>query len=219
MLHEFSIVYEHRDRLFSGLLNTIWIATVATILSVIIGTGIAMALMSKQRLLRQTVRVFVDTMRCVPFLLLAYIVYFGLPSLGLRFDSISSGIAALAIYHAAYTGEILRGAWVSLPREHAEAGEAYGFHGFNLFYRIIAPSLVLAAVPILGNQVIQVVKDTAFLTIITVPELTHQASAIQSMYYVPFGAFVAAIALYWILCRAVELVVRYTENLAEERRS
>ena len=218
MLQEFSIVLEHKDRLLIGLGNTIWISVISTILSTVIGAGLAIALMSKVTLLRRSVRVFIDAMRCVPFLLLAYIVYYGLPSLGLRFDNVSSGIASLALYNAAYMGEILRGAWVSLPKEYAEAGEAYGFHGFKLFYRIIMPSLVLAAVPVLGNQVIQIVKDTAFLTIIAVPELTHEASAIQSMYYVPFGAFVAAIALYWLICRAVEFAVQYTEHLAEIRR-
>ena len=218
MMQEFSIVFEHKDRLLIGLGNTVWIAIISTILSTIIGCGLAMALMSKLAILRNCVRVFIDAMRCVPFLLLAYIVYYGLPSLGLRFDNISSGIASLALYNAAYMGEILRGAWVSLPKEYAEAGEAYGFHGFELFYRIIMPSLVLSAVPVLGNQVIQIVKDTAFLTIIAVPELTHEASAIQSMYYVPFGAFVAAIALYWVICRLVEFAVQYTERLAEIRR-
>lgn len=218
MLQEFSIVLEHKDRLLIGLGNTVWIATISTVLSTIIGAALAMALMSRHVLLRRAVRVFIDAMRCVPFLLLAYIVYYGLPSLGVRFDNLSAGIASLSLYNAAYMGEILRGAWVSLPREYAEAGEAYGFHGFKLFHRIIMPSLVLAAVPVLGNQVIQIVKDTAFLTIIAVPELTHEASAIQSMYYVPFGAFVAAIALYWLICRMVEFVVQYTEHLADMRR-
>src|SRR5260370_71711 len=77
---------------------------------------------------------------------------------------------------------------------------------------------LIAAVPIIGNQVIQIIKDSAFLTILAVPELTQAASAIQSTYFVPFAAFVAAVALYWVLCRAVELTVAWTERRAEERR-
>jgi polar amino acid transport system permease protein len=72
--------------------------------------------------------------------------------------------------------------------------------------------------PVLGNQMIQIIKDSAFLTIIAVPELTHEASAIQSMYYVPFAAFVSAVVLYWVLCRLVELAVAGVERRARARR-
>ena len=66
--------------------------------------------------------------------------------------------------------------------------------------------------------IIQVIKDTAFLMIIAVPELTHAASSIQSTYYVPFAAFCAAILLYWMLCALVEWGVGRIEAVAEKRR-
>jgi polar amino acid transport system permease protein len=78
--------------------------------------------------------------------------------------------------------------------------------------------VVLAISPVLGNQMIQIIKDSAFLMIIAVPELTHAASSIQSTYYVPFAAFVAAVALYWLLCRCVELLVAFSERRAAQRR-
>ena len=82
------------------------------------------------------------------------------------------------LYNSAYMAEILRGAWSRLPPDYA-AGRAlsFGFHGFTLYRRIILPPIVLAAAPVIGNQVIQVIKDTAFLMIIAVPELTHAASS------------------------------------------
>jgi polar amino acid transport system permease protein len=112
----------------------------------------------------------------------------------------------------------LRGAWASLPREHIDAGQAFGFSGWQLYRRIILPPILMACVPVLGNQIIQIIKDSAFLTIIAVPELTHEASAIQSMYYVPFAAFVSAVVLYWLLCRIVEMLVGLIERRAEKRR-
>jgi len=65
---------------------------------------------------------------------------------------------------------------------------------------------------------VQIIKDTAFLTIIAVPELTHAASSIQSEFYVPFAAFIAAVLLYWALCMIVEAGVYAVERLAEDRR-
>jgi polar amino acid transport system permease protein len=69
-----------------------------------------------------------------------------------------------------------------------------------------------------GNQLIQIIKDTAFLTIIAVPELTQAASGIQAQYFVPFAAFIVAIFIYWMLCLLVEGGVLVVERLAEARR-
>ncbi|HXW27432.1 MAG TPA: amino acid ABC transporter permease [Xanthobacteraceae bacterium] len=214
MNHEFAIVWAHKDRLLVGFGNTIVLSLLATAAALALASPIAIALMAHQRTIRALARGLVDGMRCIPFLLLAYIVYYALPTLGIRFDNWTAGLCALVIYNAAYMAEILRGAWASLPREHIDAGLAFGFSGLKLYRRIVLPPIVLACMPVLGNQMIQIIKDSAFLTIIAVPELTHEASAIQSMYYVPFAAFVSAVALYWVLCRMVELVVAAIERRA-----
>lgn len=218
MMREFGIVWAHRGRLLDGLLNTVLLSSLGTILALLLGIVIAAGLTSRNRPLALATRGLVDTMRCIPFLLLVYIVYFALPEIGIRFNNWSSGLCALVVYNAAYMGEILRGAWASLPREYTDAAHAFGFHGLRLYRRIILPPVFLAAVPVVGNQVIQVIKDSAFLTIIAVPELTHAASAIQSTYYVPFAAFVTGVALYWSLCRLVELGVAFIERRAEAQR-
>jgi polar amino acid transport system permease protein len=218
MIREFGVVLEHRDKLLSGLANTVLLAGIGSVLALILGAFVAMALMARNPLIRLGTQWLVDFMRCVPFLMLAYIVYYGLPSVGINFDNFTAGLAAIVVYNAAYMGEILRGAWSRLPPDYTQAAHSFGFHGFTLYRRIILPPIVMAAAPIMGNQVIQVIKDTAFLMIIAVPELTHAASSIQSTYYVPFAAFCAAILLYWLLCMAVEWGVRLIEGVAEGRR-
>jgi polar amino acid transport system permease protein len=80
------------------------------------------------------------------------------------------------------------------------------------------PPLALNAAPVIGNQIIQIVKDSAFLTIIALPELTNAASAIQSQYFVPFAAFITAMLLYWALCLVVEAFVAVLGRMAEARR-
>jgi polar amino acid transport system permease protein len=218
MIHDFGIVWSERALLLSGLANTAIISSLAAVASLLLGFVLTPALMSKRRALSMPARVFVDSMRCVPFLLFAYIVYYGLPSFGIRLDNWSSGLAALTIYNAAYMAEILRGAWVAQPREPIEAGVAFGFSGLTLFRRIILPPLLLSAGPVLGNQMIQIIKDSAFLTIIALPELTHAASSIQSRHYVPFAAFITAVFLYWGLCLIIEAGVNTVGHLAEARR-
>ena len=218
MIHDFGIVWSERGLLLSGLANTAILSALAAVAALLLGFALTPAVMSKHRIVSVAARLLVDGMRCVPFLLFAYIVYYGLPSLGLRLDNWSSGLAALIIYNAAYMAEILRGAWVAQPREPIEAGIAFGFSELRLFRRIILPPLLLAAGPVIGNQVIQIIKDSAFLTIIALPELTHAASSIQSRHYVPFAAFITAVLLYWGLCLVIEAGVSSVGRLADARR-
>ncbi len=213
MMNELLIVWQHRGLLLDGFVNTAWISLAASIAALVFGTPLSTGLMSRRAPVAWASTVLVDAMRCVPFLLFAYLIYYGLPSLGLRLSNWSSGLAALIIYHPAYMAELLRGAWRGLPRETVEAGRAFGFHG--LFRRVILPPVMFAALPNIGNQVI---KDSAFLTVIAVQELTYAATAIQSTYYVPFGAFIVAIGLYWLLCLAVKGVVGVAGAQAALRR-
>jgi polar amino acid transport system permease protein len=218
MIHDFGIVWSERALLLNGLANTAILSALSAVAALLLGFMLTPALMAKHRMVSAAARAFVDGMRCVPFLLFAYIVYYGLPSLGIRLDNWSSGLAALIVYNAAYMAEILRGAWVSQPREPIEAGIAFGFSELRLFRRIILPPLLLSAGPVIGNQVIQIIKDSAFLTIIALPELTHAASSIQSRRYVPFAAFITAVFLYWGLCLVIEAGVGSIGRLAEARR-
>lgn len=218
MIRDIAIVWEHVDMLLDGLVNTVLLTLIGASLALALGAVVAVALMSSNRAVRLVSRGLVDLMRCVPFLMLTYLVYYGLPRLGLRFDNWTAGLVAIVIYNTAYMAEIIRGIWSRLERETIEAGIAFGFHGWRLVARIILPQIVLTAGPMIGNQLIQIIKDTAFLTIITVPELTHAANAISAQYFVPFAGFVSAVLLYWALCMLVEVGVFAVERLAEKRR-
>ena len=217
-MNEFAVVWQYRGMLLTGFENTVIIVVVAAAGSLVLGALLSIPLMSPRAAVKAAATVYVDAMRCVPFLLFVYLIYYGLPSLGLRFDNWSTGIVALTLYNSAYTGEVLRGSWASLPKEQIEAGHAFGFSGWRLFRRIILPPVLFSALPLIGNQLIQIVKDSAFLTIIAVAELTHQATALQTTYFVPFASFLAAVALYWVTCVTIESTVGYVNRFAEERR-
>jgi polar amino acid transport system permease protein len=218
MMRDLALIWQNADRLLDGLINTVILSLAGASLALVFGAMLAVPLMSSNRVLRLASRGLVDLMRCVPFLMLTYLIYYGLPRIGLRFDSWTAGLLALVIYNTTYMAEIIRGIWSGLGRETIEAGIAFGFHGWRLVSRIILPQVVLSAGPMIGNQLIQIIKDTAFLTIITVPELTHAANSIQAQYFIPFAMFFVAIMIYWALCMLVELGVHTVERLAERRR-
>jgi polar amino acid transport system permease protein len=203
MMNGLAIVWQQRATMLNGLLTTLELSIIGAILAAILGAAIFAALISPARPVRYAAIALVDAMRCVPFMLFCYLLYYGLPSAGLTMDNFTVGIVALSVYHASYMAELLRGAWKELPKDTVDAGIAFGFHGVGLL-RIILPPVVIAAVPMLGNQFIQIIKDSAFLVIIAVQELTFAANAIQSIYYVPFASFMCAVLCYWMLCLLVE---------------
>ena len=95
MIHDFGIVWSERALLLSGLANTAILSALSAAAALLLGFMLTPALMSKRSAIAGTARVFVDGMRCVPFLLFAYIVYYGFPSLGVRLDNWTSGLAGV----------------------------------------------------------------------------------------------------------------------------
>jgi polar amino acid transport system permease protein len=218
-MSDFAIIWSERASVLEGLLNTLGLMAAASIFSLLLGALVAPMLMSRRKGISQLAVTYVDVMRCVPFLLFVYLLYFGLPSLGIRLSSWWSGALALVLYNGAYMAELLRGAWQKLPDSMVEAGQAFGFSGFTLLRRIVLPPVFLRAVPMVGNQLIQILKDSAFLTVISVSELTHELTGIQSTHFIPFAAFLTAVLLYWGICILIEGAVALLNRFAEERKS
>ena len=208
------VIWHELPQFAIGLGNTVWLCAVSMTLSLVLGGLLMVPLMSRHRVVKGAAQAIVDGGRCVPFLLLTYLVYFALPSLGLTVDKWSAALITLVVYNTAYMAEILRGGWAHLPAGQTDAAHAFGFTGLKLFRRIILPQVLIAVGPVIGNQLIQLIKDSAFLSIITVPELTFAANAVQSYYFVPFESFLFATLLYWALCGGVEWLVHRGEQYA-----
>jgi polar amino acid transport system permease protein len=218
-MSDFLIIWQQRSDVLEGLLGTLGLLVVSAVMSLVLGTLLTPVLMSRRAGIARIGTIYVDAMRCAPFLLFVYLIYFGLPSAGIRLSNWWSGAIALILYNTAYMAELLRGAWTELPASMIESGRAYGFTGLNLLRRIILPPVFNNAMPLIGNQLIQIVKDSAFLTIIAVSELTHQMNGIQATYFIPFAAFITAVLLYWCICLVIEGATGLLSRFAEERRA
>jgi polar amino acid transport system permease protein len=218
-MDDLMIIWGQRTDILTGLVTTIEVLAVSSVAALALGALVTPALMSPRKWLAKLASWYVDSMRCAPFLLFLYLIYFGLPILGLQLSSWSSGVIALVAYNAAYMAELLAAAWKRLPANMIEAAQAYGFSGFKLVHRIILPPVMTSALPMIGNQMLQIVKDSAFLTIIAVGELTHQMNSIQSTYFIPFAAFLTAVVLYWGICLVIEIGNSLFARRTEEKRA
>lgn len=215
-MSEWEIVWQARESILDGFINTLILFSLSVTVAFVAGCTLAY-LLDKRNWLSVVLRWYMNTMRMLPFLILAYLLYYGLPSLGLRMDAWTAGLIALVIYYTAYFAEVLRGARMVMPEGYVEAAKAYGFTPLRLYWRIILPQLVIKTRPLLGNLLILALKDTAFLTIITVQELTAAANSVQATYFIPMEAFVVVIVLYWLISICVELALKWASRFGVKR--
>ena len=216
-MNKWEILWNHRDMIVAGFKSTLILFGVSAIAAFLLSSLIVLVIRTGRGPLGVAVRGVVDGMRMLPFLMYAYILYYVLPSLGISMDAWTVGFISLITYHGAYFAEILRGAWATLSTGQQESARAHGFRSLGMYRRILLPQLVLRTAPVLGNQLIICLKDTAFLSIITVRELTSAAASVQSLYFIPFEAFIVAIGLYWVTSILIELLVARFGFAAERR--
>ena len=207
-MNQWAIIWAEHDNFIAGLLATLELFIIAAVCGLFIGTLLCYFTEYQKRVLNNLIMGFVNLMRAVPFLILAYLLYYGLPELGISLEAWTAGLLALIIYHGAYFFEILRSQRRVFSNGYIEAAVVQGFSRYTIFRRIVLQNIFSSALPLLGNQLIICLKDTAFLSIITVQEITAAANSVQATYFIPFNAFIVAIALYWAISIVLELLVK-----------
>lgn len=216
-MSNWEILWASREVFWQGFINTLIIFSLSAVLAFILGCFLLLLIEGKKSRARVPVSIFIDTMRMLPFLILAYLLYYGLPTIDIRLTAWQAGIFALVIYHGAYFAEILRGSRVTLSNGQQEACQAIGLSKIKMFFRIIMPQLILRTRGVLGNQLIILLKDSAFLIIITVQELTASANILSSTYFIPMEAFIVVIGFYWMISLALEQLIRALGRFGEKR--
>ncbi|MFP8402054.1 amino acid ABC transporter permease [Raoultella ornithinolytica] len=216
-MNQWAIIWSARDSFIAGLIATLELFILAAVVGLAIGIVLCYLTEYQKRWLNRVIIGFVSMMRAIPFLILAYLLYYGLPEVGISMDAWSAGLVALMIYHGAYFFEILRSQRRVFSAGYIEAAVAQGFSRYQIYRRIILPNIVSSALPLLGNQLIICLKDTAFLSIITVQEITAAANSVQATWFIPFNAFIVAIALYWAISILLELLIKRLSALGARR--
>ncbi|HHW3952829.1 TPA: amino acid ABC transporter permease [Raoultella planticola] len=216
-MNQWAIIWSARDSFIAGLIATLELFILAAVVGLAIGIVLCYLTEYQKRWLNRVIIGFVSLMRAIPFLILAYLLYYGLPEVGISMDAWSAGLVALMIYHGAYFFEILRSQRRVFSAGYIEAAVAQGFSRYQIYRRIILPNIVSSALPLLGNQLIICLKDTAFLSIITVQEITAAANSVQATWFIPFNAFIVAIALYWAISILLELLIKRLSALGAKR--
>ena len=188
----------------------IWLASVAT--GLLAGVLVACARHFGPWPVNALLLALVETVRGVPFVVQAFLLYYGGPFIGLDLTPIVAGWLALSVYAAAYFSEVFRGGFVAIPPGHVEAARLLGLRTNQTITRILLPEMALSVLPSLANLAVILIKETAILSIITVPELTFTVSGVGSATFA-FAQTMAGLALsYWLLVELTALAARRLER-------
>lgn len=193
-------------RFGSAMLMTLEVSLLAASIGMLTGFCMNALRLRFSRVVSIPYKGFVWLVRGMPYLSQLMIVYFGLPAIGLTMSAIQATIVSLSIYGAAYFAEIFRAGWSSVPPGQIEAARAFGIDRWSAFRAIELPQAIAFALPLLTNQVILVIKESAVASIVTVPELTMTASDIVSSTYTYIGPYAALIVCYWLLTQGIATV-------------
>ena len=215
------------DELLRGAILTLELAAATLPIGLSLGFLIAFASLSQRRALRWFGFGYTTLMRGLPELLTLFVVYYGGGALinaavrslwpdaqAVEFSPFAAGVMALGMVFGAFAGEVLRGAFQSLPAGQIEAGLAVGMTRRTMFWRIKLPQVWRFALPGLGNLWINLLKDTSLVSVITLGELLRQSQIAIRTTKEPFLFFLVACAIYWALCVLSEIALSRMERRA-----
>ncbi|MGV2291710.1 amino acid ABC transporter permease [Trinickia sp. YCB016] len=178
---------------------TLQVTLLAFCLSLVLGLVTALAGASRLGLLRAVASAYIEVIRNTPVLLQIFIVFFGLPSLGLHLNAYTAGVIALGVNVGAYLAEVFRAGIQSVPRGQLEAASILGLERSQIFIEIVLPQAARAVYPAIVNNLIQLLLGTSLLSAIALPELTGTATVINSRTLLYLQTFSVTLIAYLVL--------------------
>jgi len=188
--------------LLSGLRVTLSLGAVSIVAGLTLGLFLALVRLYAIRPASIAAKIYIDVFRSIPLLVLLFVVYYGLPFVGIRMSSFMSAATSLTLVSGAYTTEIFRAGIEAISRGQFEASQALGLSYRHMMADVILPQAIRIVIPPLTNNSINVIKDTALASVVAMPDLLKQATQAQLLEANPTPLIVAAlmyIALLWPL--------------------
>jgi polar amino acid transport system permease protein len=185
---------------------TLQITLLAFVLAMLLGLLTALASVSRAAPLRAIASVYIEAIRNTPVLLQIFIVFFGLPSLGITLNAYTAGVIALGVNVGAYLAEVFRAGIQSVPRGQLEAASILGLSRSQIFAEVVLPQAARAVYPAIVNNLIQLLLGTSLLSAIALPELSGTATVINARTLLYIQTFTITLIVYLVLSNVLSWV-------------
>lgn len=196
----------------TGLPMTLLVAFIGMGIGLFLGLFLAMARSSKSIVLRWPARIFISFMRGTPMLVFLFILYFGLPMIGIKLSALVAASLGFGLNSAAYIAEINRASLNSVGKGQWESATALNLNYFQTMRLVIIPQATRIALPPLTNVFMDVVKATSLTAVITVPELFQKTQIVAGRTYDAMSMYILVALIYWPLCIVIGIVQERLEK-------
>ncbi|TFC48780.1 amino acid ABC transporter permease [Cryobacterium sp. TMT1-21] len=204
---DFSLVAPFLPYLLTGALVTIEISVLATALGLVLGLIAALARMSVFKPVKWVADFYVWSIRGTPVLVQLFIVYFGLPQIGIELGAMLAAVLALGANTGAYVAEILRGGILAVPAGQIEAAESLGMSSAKVMRRIILPQAFRLSIPALGNQAVSMLKESSLASLVTVNELMMVSQRFAATNYAYMEFYIVAAVIYLVMTTGMSWIL------------
>ncbi|MCR4882754.1 MAG: amino acid ABC transporter permease [Clostridiales bacterium] len=191
---------------------TIPLTAMSFTLALIIAVIVAMIQYAHIRGLSFLCRIYIWIIRCTPLLVQLYLVFYGLPSVGIVLDAYPTAVLVFGINEGAYMAESMRGALEAVPSGQMEAGYCVSMSYLQTMWHVILPQAFRTAFPALSNSLISMVKGTSLASVITVTEMFRQAVVINGRVYESLALYTEVALIYLAFCSVLTVLQRWGEK-------
>ena len=195
-----------------GIEVTIPLTILSFLLALIIAVIVALIQYANVKILRQACRFYIWIIRGTPLLVQLYLVFYGLPSVGVVLDAFPAAVLVLGFNEGAYMAETMRGALESVSRGQMEAGYCVGMNYIQIMLHVVLPQAFRTAFPALGNSMIAMLKETSMAATITVMEMFRQAQVINGRVYESLALYGEVALIYLLFCTVLSWIQRLGEK-------
>ena len=209
---DFSFLSEYKLFFIDGLKYTIMLAFFTVIIGSIFGMLLSLMRLSKNRLLKFIGSSYVEFIRGTPLILQLYIIFYGLPFLGVVLPGFSAGIIALSMNSAAYISEIVRAGIQSVDKGQMEAARSIGMKKPMAMRYIIIPQAIKTILPALGNEFITVIKESSIVSVIGIHDLMYNADTVRGNTFRVFEPLIIAALMYFALTFGLSKILAVFER-------
>lgn len=203
--------------LVPGLLVTIPLAIISFALAMVIAIVTALIRYANVKVLKDIVRFYVWFVRGTPLLVQLYVIFFGLPQLGILIDPFPCAVIVFALNEGAYCSETIRGALMAVPEGQIEAGYCVGMNFVQIMYHIVLPQAIRSAFPALANSLIGMVKDTSLAANITVSEMFMVTQRIVARTYEALALYIELAFVYLLFSTVLTKIQSIVEKKLNQR--
>jgi polar amino acid transport system permease protein len=214
---DFADVFAAWPELLEGMLNSLVLSGLAMMIGMIVAVAGALGKTSGPKPLRLAIDGYIELIRNTPFLVQIFLIFFGLPTLGIRLSSNAAALLALVVNVGAYGIEIVRAGIESIKKGQIEAGKALGLRPLNIFRLIVLKPAIQAIYPSLTSQFILLMLNSSVCSAIAATELTAVAGEIQSRTFRSFEVYFTVTCMYlgmsiffWTVFAAIQRTFLHT---------